>query len=184
MMLSRHPAVVVAAAEDDGPIAFVRGKFDALDDKGKFIAGAAVGFVGARIVVGSAMKVVKIGAVAFIAYVEPFLLEMSLLFDLFIDKINIDETPPFSHTSLCMYTFSFFFRAEVLDKTGVIDYHDVIEDHYDTLTKVKDVCMSKIDDYRKTVEMTLNPQNIQSFMDKQRMASLGLGAGTCAGLLL
>eukprot|EP00977_Amphora_coffeiformis_P014586 scaffold4097_cov166-Amphora_coffeaeformis.AAC.43 len=92
MMLSRHPAVVVAAADDDGPLAFVRSKFDALDDKGKFIAGAAAGFVGSRIVVGSAMKVVKIGAAAFIA-------------------------------------------AEILDQTGIIDYHDVIEDHYDTLTK-------------------------------------------------
>mmetsp|Transcript_11900 Transcript_11900/g.24170 ORF Transcript_11900/g.24170 Transcript_11900/m.24170 type:complete len:142 (+) Transcript_11900:3-428(+) len=141
MMLPPPPAVVVAAADDDGPLAFVRSKFDALDDKGKFIAGAAAGFVGSRIVVGSAMKVVKIGAAAFIA-------------------------------------------AEILDQTGIIDYHDVIEDHYDTLTKVKDVCMSKIDGYRKTVRMALNPQNVQSFMDKQRMASLGLGAGTLAGLVL
>ena len=67
VLLSRHPVV---AADDDGPLGFVRRKFDALDDKGKFIAGAAAGFVGSRIVVGSAMKVVKIGAAAFITYVE------------------------------------------------------------------------------------------------------------------
>lgn len=68
LLLSRRP--FFAAAEEEGPLAFVRGKFDALDDKGKFIAGAAAGFVGSRIIVGSAMKVVKIGAAAFITYVE------------------------------------------------------------------------------------------------------------------
>lgn len=67
---------------------------------------------------------------------------------------------------------------------GVIDYHDVIEDHYDTITKVKDVCMSKIDGYRKTVRTTLNPQKIQAFAEKERMASFGLGAGSLAGLVL
>ena len=58
----------VSARGDDEvrPLAFVRDKFDALDKKGKFIAGAAAGFVGSRIAVGSAMTVVKVGAAAFV----------------------------------------------------------------------------------------------------------------------
>lgn len=58
----------VSARRDDEvrPLAFVRDKFDALDKKGKFIAGAAAGFVGSRIAVGSAMTVVKVGAAAFV----------------------------------------------------------------------------------------------------------------------
>ena len=41
-------------------------KFDALDDKGKFVVGTAVGFLGTRILLGSAMTAIKMGAVAFI----------------------------------------------------------------------------------------------------------------------
>ena len=52
--------------DDGGPLAFVRDKFASLDNRGKFIAGAAAGFVGSRIAVGSAMTVVKVGAVAFV----------------------------------------------------------------------------------------------------------------------
>lgn len=54
------------ASDGEGPLAFVRDKFATLDNRGKFIAGAAAGFVGSRIVVGSAMTVVKVGAVAFV----------------------------------------------------------------------------------------------------------------------
>lgn len=60
---SRH----VAVGEEEGPLAFVRDKFDSLNPRGKLIAGAAAGFVGSRIVVGSAMTVVKVGVGAFIA---------------------------------------------------------------------------------------------------------------------
>lgn len=61
-------SATVAAEEEGsvGPVAFVRGKFNSLDDRGKLIAGAAAGFVGSRIVVGSAMTVVKVGAAAFL----------------------------------------------------------------------------------------------------------------------
>ena len=41
-------------------------KFDALDDKGKFVVGTAVGFLGTRILLGSAMTAIKMGAIAFI----------------------------------------------------------------------------------------------------------------------
>lgn len=62
-------APVAAERDRDGPIAFVRNKFDGLDKRGKFIAGAAAGFVGSRIALGSAMTVIKVGAVAFITWV-------------------------------------------------------------------------------------------------------------------
>ena len=66
LILLLSPRGVTAQDNDDGPLAFVRNKFDDLDNRGKFIAGAAAGFVGSRIVVGSAMTVVKVGAAAFL----------------------------------------------------------------------------------------------------------------------
>lgn len=71
-----------------------------------------------------------------------------------------------------------------MDKMGILDYHDVIEDHYDTLTKVKDVCLSRADGFRKQVRTRLNPMNIQSFVDNERMASLGLASGALVGIVL
>ena len=64
--LSSPRCVVKADKDNDSPLAFVRNKFDALDNRGKFIAGAAAGFVVSRVAVGSAMTVVKVGAVAFV----------------------------------------------------------------------------------------------------------------------
>ena len=68
LLLALALTTPISARGDDEvrPLAFVRDKFDALDKKGKFIAGAAAGFVGSRIAVGSAMTVVKVGAAAFV----------------------------------------------------------------------------------------------------------------------
>jgi len=49
-------------------------RYLALPPKGKFIAGAAVGFLGSRLVISSAVGAIKIAAVAFIAYVPRLLL--------------------------------------------------------------------------------------------------------------
>jgi hypothetical protein len=61
------------AADDDkggGPIQFLENSYNGLSDKGKFIATAAVGFVGTRVAVNTAMGAVKLGVAAFIAYVS------------------------------------------------------------------------------------------------------------------
>ena len=60
----------------------------------------------------------------------------------------------------------------------------MIEDHYDTLTKVKDVCMSQADKFRKTVRKAVNPNKIQAFIDKERTASMGLATGCLVGIVL
>ena len=60
----------------------------------------------------------------------------------------------------------------------------MIEDHYDTLTKVKDVGMQQVDRFRKTVRKAINPIKIQAFVDQERMASLGLASGVLVGIVL
>lgn len=55
-----------AKAEDTGPLAFLEAKYRKLDNRGKFAATAAVGFVGTRIAVNTAMGALKVGAAAFI----------------------------------------------------------------------------------------------------------------------
>eukprot|EP00527_Entomoneis_sp_CCMP2396_P002403 CAMPEP_0198150390 /NCGR_PEP_ID=MMETSP1443-20131203/50746_1 /TAXON_ID=186043 /ORGANISM="Entomoneis sp., Strain CCMP2396" /LENGTH=165 /DNA_ID=CAMNT_0043815675 /DNA_START=125 /DNA_END=622 /DNA_ORIENTATION=- len=49
-----------------GVMVTVQEKFNSLDNKGKFIVGSAVGFIGTRVLLGSAMTAIKTGAVAFI----------------------------------------------------------------------------------------------------------------------
>lgn len=90
---------------------------------------------------------------------------------------------PFSLIPLSLQTTTTC-RAEVLDHFGILDYHDVIEDHYDTLTKVKDVGMQQVDRFRKTVRKAMNPSKIQAFVDQERMASLGLASGVLVGIVL
>ena len=79
---------------------------------------------------------------------------------------------------------NFFGSAEVMDHFGILDYHDVIEDHYDTITKIKDYSLKQTDRFRKTVRQSINPGSVQAFVDKERMASLGLAGGALFGLVL
>ena len=58
-----HKTVV---AEEEGPLQFLENKYNGLTNKGKFVATAAVGFVGTRIAVNTAVGVLKFGAAAFI----------------------------------------------------------------------------------------------------------------------
>lgn len=67
---------------------------------------------------------------------------------------------------------------------GVMDYKDVIEDNQDALTKMKDAALLQANRFRKTVRTQLNPGSIQSFVDKERMASLGLAGGALVGIVL
>ena len=71
-----------------------------------------------------------------------------------------------------------------MDQFGVLDYHEVIEEHYDTITKVKDACFAQADRFRKTVRKSVNPVQIQAFVDRERMASLGLCSGVLFGIVL
>jgi len=58
---------VAASSDDDsGPFQFLENRYNSLDDKGKFAASAAIGFVGTRFAMKTAMGVLKFGAAAFI----------------------------------------------------------------------------------------------------------------------
>jgi hypothetical protein len=59
-----------SAQEKDSVLDAVTKKFDSLLEPGwKFWAGAAVGFVGSRLALSSAVTAVKVAGVAFVAYV-------------------------------------------------------------------------------------------------------------------
>jgi hypothetical protein len=58
-----------SAKETVGALEKVQEQFDSLDGRGKFWVGAAVGFVGSRLALSSAVTVVKVGGVAFVTYV-------------------------------------------------------------------------------------------------------------------
>lgn len=70
LLLFVSPAI--AQEEEDAsqvsssPLKLIQEKYDGLPDKGKLAAGAAVGFVGSRVVLNSAMGAIKVAGVAFI----------------------------------------------------------------------------------------------------------------------
>jgi hypothetical protein len=64
--LSPGVPVVVSAAEDEGVFQQLKSQYDGLSARGKLFTGAAVGFVGSRLALGTVTKVVKLGAGAFI----------------------------------------------------------------------------------------------------------------------
>jgi hypothetical protein len=61
-----------AASRDESESVFAKlhQQYADLSPKGKLVTGVAVGFVGSRLALGTVTKVVKIGAGAFIAYVQ------------------------------------------------------------------------------------------------------------------
>ena len=70
-----------------------------------------------------------------------------------------------------------------MDQMGFMPDYDITDNVF-SVSKIKDVCLSKADGFRKTVRKTVNPGNIQSFIDNERMASLGLASGALVGLVL
>jgi hypothetical protein len=52
-----------------GPLQFLEEKYNELSPKAQFATTAAIGFVGTRIALNTAMGVLKLGAAAFITYV-------------------------------------------------------------------------------------------------------------------
>lgn len=60
-------ARAVDVPTDDGLFGSIRSKYDSLSDQGKFAAAAVTSFIGTRMILGSAMGAIKIGAAAFIA---------------------------------------------------------------------------------------------------------------------
>ena len=58
--------VTAQGGDEEGPFEALRAKYESLPPKGKFCAGAAVGFVGSRLVMKSAMTALKLAGVAFI----------------------------------------------------------------------------------------------------------------------
>jgi hypothetical protein len=66
-LLSLTSRVAADDVESSGPMKFLREKYDGLSPNGKFVAGAALGFVGSRLVLGSAVSALKVAGAAFIA---------------------------------------------------------------------------------------------------------------------
>jgi hypothetical protein len=56
----------VVLADDDNVFQRLKSQYDGLSARGKLFTGAAVGFVGSRLALGTVTKVVKFGAGAFI----------------------------------------------------------------------------------------------------------------------
>jgi hypothetical protein len=56
--------------ESDSVFAKLHQQYADLSPKGKLVTGVAVGFVGSRLALGTVTKVAKLGAGAFIAYVQ------------------------------------------------------------------------------------------------------------------
>lgn len=74
-LLSFYLVAIVAlayssSAKGDDVFSYLKEKYDEMPEKGRFAAGAVVGFVGSRVAIKSAVSVIKVAGAAYIAYVK------------------------------------------------------------------------------------------------------------------
>jgi hypothetical protein len=79
---------------------------------------------------------------------------------------------------------AFFDRSEVLHYSGALDNISLSEEHSNILNGMKDRLMHHASNYRKQVHRRLNPGTIQTFVQRQRNAALGLAGGAFIGLIV
>ena len=149
---------------------YLRAKYDDLPEKGKFATGAAVGFGGSRVAIKSAVSVVKVAGAAFIAYV---CLSLSIRLSLY--------SGTFLTPQHCVTTFS----TEVLNAAGVLDDIPSLSEEQSAMAEnVKRRALSAASGFRTTLRKRLNPENLKSLMETDRMATMGAAAGAFVGFLL
>lgn len=64
------------------------------------------------------------------------------------------------------------------------DLPELSDDQLDLFKKVKSTTLRHAENARVQVRRRLNPANIQSFVDKERAAAVGLAGGAFVGLML
>jgi hypothetical protein len=75
--------------------------------------------------------------------------------------------------------------AEVLHYTGVVEeLPGLSKDQSDMLNNLKVTTIRHAEKFRVQVRRRLNPNNVQAFVDKERMAAIGLASGAFVGVLL
>ena len=74
----------------------------------------------------------------------------------------------------------------MLDKTGILDVDDVVDDLGDNpmIARMAGSCKKTVNGFRVQVRRKLSPENIQAFVDTEKMAALGAASGTVVGILL
>jgi hypothetical protein len=65
-----------------------------------------------------------------------------------------------------------------------LDNINISEEHSNILNGVKDKVMQQASNYRQQVHRRLNPGVIQTFVQRQRNAAMGLAGGAFVGLVL
>ena len=82
-------------------------------------------------------------------------------------------------------TFSLIFSTEVLNAAGVLDdIPSFSEEQTEVAEGLKRRALKYANGFRTTVRKRLNPENIRSLMETDRMATMGAGAGAFVGFLL
>jgi hypothetical protein len=87
------------------------------------------------------------------------------------------------YTQLCLL-FILHSSSEVLHYSCALDNLKLSEEHTNVFNGVKDKVMQQASNYRQEVHRRLNPGTIQTFVQTQRNAALGLAGGAFVGVLL
>ena len=81
--------------------------------------------------------------------------------------------------------FHIFISAEILHYTGISDDIPEFSDEQKNLFGVMRTRVTKVaGDFGNQVKTVVNPNNIQAFVDDERMAALGLAGGALVGMVL
>ena len=75
--------------------------------------------------------------------------------------------------------------AEVMHHTGVMDdIPSLTNEQRNFLVNLKGQALKNVDAFRIEVRRRLNPQTVQSWIDKDKLGALGLASGAFVGTVL
>ncbi|GKY95199.1 hypothetical protein MPSEU_000483100 [Mayamaea pseudoterrestris] len=77
-----------------------------------------------------------------------------------------------------------YVAAEILHYSGALEHIKLSEEHSTIMNNVKETFFQQASNYRQQVHRRLNPGTIQTFVQRQRNAALGLAGGAFMGLVL
>jgi hypothetical protein len=98
----------------------------------------------------------------------------------------VDGLACFRSKSLCLnFSIHICLRTEVLNAAGVLDNIPSFSNEQIKLAEsMKRRALTIASDFRQTVRKRVSPEQLKSFMESDRMATMGAAAGAFVGFML
>jgi hypothetical protein len=157
-----------SAKETVSALEKIKEQFDSLD-RGKLAVGAAVGFVGSRLALRSAITAVKVASVALVVYVE---------FVRLLNNIGLDTS------NWILLRICSFHSTVVLQYTGVLEELPMFsQEQIDMIQDLKGGILKHAEGVRVQVSRRLNHLCLKKFVADEKSVTFGAAGGAILGFL-